>query len=167
MGQAFTYWRPAPEVSPDEGFRREAETSINSMCYFGCIRVNNIVFVSTWWNFSQDSDSLPRAVQKRQNRSFRLCTLVGRRKHVLNGVHSGATWRIQLNRPCAAAMRPVVKLLWPFVYFNMTFVLETAGHCRTSEETAGRTAPLANHNFREVIQKAYSAILLQFSSESF
>jgi len=28
MGQAFTYWRPAPEVSPDEGFRREAETSI-------------------------------------------------------------------------------------------------------------------------------------------
>jgi len=31
VGQAFTYWRPAPEVSPDEGFRREAETSINSM----------------------------------------------------------------------------------------------------------------------------------------
>ena len=28
MGQVFTYWRPAPEVSPDEGFRREAETSI-------------------------------------------------------------------------------------------------------------------------------------------
>ena len=27
MGQAFTYGRPAPEVSPDEGFRREAETS--------------------------------------------------------------------------------------------------------------------------------------------
>ena len=23
MGQAFTYRRPAPEVSPDEGFRRE------------------------------------------------------------------------------------------------------------------------------------------------
>ena len=31
MGQAFTYWRPAPEVSPDEGSRREAETSINSI----------------------------------------------------------------------------------------------------------------------------------------
>ena len=28
MGQAFT---PASEISPDEGFRREAETSINSM----------------------------------------------------------------------------------------------------------------------------------------
>ena len=25
MRQAFTYWRPAPEVSPDEGFQREAE----------------------------------------------------------------------------------------------------------------------------------------------
>jgi len=25
MGQAFTYWQPAPKVSPDEGFWREAE----------------------------------------------------------------------------------------------------------------------------------------------
>ena len=31
------------------------------------------------------------------------------------GVHSGATWRIRLNRPCAAAMRPYGKLLWPLV----------------------------------------------------
>ena len=31
MGQAFTYWQPAPEVSPDEGFQHKAETSINSM----------------------------------------------------------------------------------------------------------------------------------------
>jgi len=30
---------------------------------------------------------------------------------VLDGVHIGATWRIRLNRPCAAAMRPYVKLL--------------------------------------------------------
>ena len=37
-GTSFTYWRPAPEVSPDEGFRREAETSINSM-FPGCFRV--------------------------------------------------------------------------------------------------------------------------------
>jgi len=27
------------------------------------------------------------------------------------GVHIGATWRIRLNRPCAATMRPYVKLL--------------------------------------------------------
>ena len=31
------------------------------------------------------------------------------------GVHIAATWRIWLNRPCAAAMRPYVKLLWPLV----------------------------------------------------
>jgi len=31
------------------------------------------------------------------------------------GVHVGATWRIRLNRPCAAAMRTYVKLLWPLV----------------------------------------------------
>ena len=30
---------------------------------------------------------------------------------LLDGVHIGATWRIRLNRPCAAAMRPYVKLL--------------------------------------------------------
>jgi len=29
------------------------------------------------------------------------------------GVHSGATWRIRLNHPCMAAMRPYVKLLSP------------------------------------------------------
>jgi len=29
---------------------------------------------------------------------------------VLDGVHIGATWQIRLNRPCAAAMRPCVKL---------------------------------------------------------
>jgi len=35
-------------------------------------------------------------------------------------VHAGATWRTRLNRPCAATMRPFVKLLWalvPYVYF--------------------------------------------------
>jgi len=32
-------------------------------------------------------------------------------------VHIGATRRIRLNRPCAAAMRPYVKLLWPLVIF--------------------------------------------------
>ena len=31
-------------------------------------------------------------------------TRVGQRKQVLGGVHTGATWRIPLNRPCAAAM---------------------------------------------------------------
>ena len=28
MGQILTYWRPLPEVSPDEDFRREVETPI-------------------------------------------------------------------------------------------------------------------------------------------
>jgi len=40
IGQAFTYWQPAPEVSPDEGFRCEAEMSILDKQYvFRCIRV--------------------------------------------------------------------------------------------------------------------------------
>jgi len=35
-------------------------------------------------------------------------------------VHIGATWRIRLNRPCAAAMWPCVKLLWPPVVAIIT-----------------------------------------------
>jgi len=32
------------------------------------------------------------------------------------GVHTGAIWRIRLNRSCATAMRPYVKLLWSLVF---------------------------------------------------
>ena len=31
-------------------------------------------------------------------------------KHVLDGVHFGATWRVRLNRPCAAAIRPFCQI---------------------------------------------------------
>jgi len=49
---------------------------------------------------------------------FGLCTRVGPRNHAgtMMGVHTGDTWRMRLKRPCAAAMRPYVKLLWPLVY---------------------------------------------------
>ena len=43
--------------------------------------------------------------------SFALWTRVDPVKHVSDGVHIDATWRIQLNCPCAAAMRPYVQLL--------------------------------------------------------
>ena len=33
---------------------------------------------------------------------FGLWTQVSTRKRVLDGVHSGATWRIQLNHPCGS-----------------------------------------------------------------
>jgi len=42
---------------------------------------------------------------------FRLWSRVGPRKHVIGGVQTDATWRLPLNYPCAAVMRPVVKLL--------------------------------------------------------
>jgi len=45
---------------------------------------------------------------------------MGPRKHVLGEVHTDATWRIPLNCPCVAAMRPVVKLLWPLVFLPCT-----------------------------------------------
>jgi len=37
-------------------------------------------------------------------------------------VHIGGTWRIRLNRPCAVAMRPYVKLLWPLVCLCVPFL---------------------------------------------
>jgi len=46
----------------------------------------------------------------------------------------GATWRIRLNRPSAAAMRPHVKLLWPLVCLTTT-----VGHCLT--DTVSGTTP--------------------------
>jgi len=36
---------------------------------------------------------------------FGMWTWMGPTKHVLHGVHIGATWRIRLNRSRAAAMR--------------------------------------------------------------
>jgi len=36
---------------------------------------------------------------------FGLWSRVGRRKHVLHGEHIDTTWQIQLNHPCATAMR--------------------------------------------------------------
>ena len=48
---------------------------------------------------------------------FGLWTRVGPSKHVLgiDGVHTGTTWRIPLNRPSVAAMRLFVKLLRPLI----------------------------------------------------
>ena len=51
---------------------------------------------------------------------FGMWTRVGARKHVLDGLHIGANWRIRLNRLCAAAMRPYVKLLSPLVRHSGT-----------------------------------------------
>jgi len=59
-------------------------------------------------------DLLPSAVQKTAEAievPFGVWTRMGRRKHVLDGVHIGTTSQMRLNSPCAVAMRPFVKLL--------------------------------------------------------
>jgi len=67
---------------------------------------------------------------------------------VLHGVHTGATWQIRLNRPCVAARRPDVKLLWPVVLYNwppyqqLLHILSTAWihlqHLRTHHAVRSR-----------------------------
>jgi len=47
---------------------------------------------------------------------FGTLSRVGPGKHVLDGMHNGATCRIRLSGPCVAAMRTYVKLLWPLVF---------------------------------------------------
>ena len=55
------------------------------------------------------------------------------------GVHIGATWRIRLNCPCAAVMRPYVKLLSPlFSKRELTFTFAICYRpsvCRLSSVT--------------------------------
>ena len=46
---------------------------------------------------------------------FGSCSRGGPKEVCVAWGHIGATWRIRLNRPYAAAMRPYVKLLWPLV----------------------------------------------------
>jgi len=60
---------------------------------------------------------------------FELWTRMGWWKHATQG--GGGTWRIRLNCPCAAAMWPYVKLLWPVViivndWFNSNSSLSSA-----------------------------------------
>jgi len=38
-------------------------------------------------------------------------------------VHMCATWRIRLNPPCVAAMRPYVKLLWPLAINKNSIII--------------------------------------------
>ena len=38
---------------------------------------------------------------------FRLLSRVGPENHVLDGMRISATWRIRVNRPCAAEVRPL------------------------------------------------------------
>jgi len=53
----------------------------------------------------------PRRTDEPIQMMFGIRTHVGTRNHVLDGTHVDATWRIRWNDPCAAAMRPYVKLL--------------------------------------------------------
>jgi len=63
---------------------------------------------------------------------------------VLDGVHTGATWRIRLNRPCAAAVRPKVKLLSPLVQtYDVSLRLMQLNACLLALVTKARSRQTA------------------------
>ena len=64
---------------------------------------------------------MTRQVRGRYTQSY--LAGVGRYGAGADTVHTGATWRIRLNHPCAAAMRPYVKFLLPLVLFESFSVL--------------------------------------------
>ena len=65
---------------------------------------------------------------------FGLWARVGPRKHVLHGVHTGAIWRIRLNRPCAAAMRHFCQINLITRYHNVA--VTTANELSNSDVLA-------------------------------
>jgi len=65
--------------------------------------------------------------------AFGIWTRVSLGKHVLGGVHTGATWRIPLNRPCATAMRPAVKLLWPLDTIHAYILVRNVEFCSVAK----------------------------------
>ena len=52
-------------------------------------------------------------------RPFGMWTGVGPRKHVLDGVHTCATWRTQLNRTCVAEM-PFCQITYDHLFTLLT-----------------------------------------------
>jgi len=48
---------------------------------------------------------------------FGLSTRMGPRKHLLDGINTDATWRIAMNRPCAAAMRLFCQITLTTCYY--------------------------------------------------
>jgi len=100
---------------------------------------------------------------------FGFWTRVAGRKHKFNrirqvgplclmGGHIGATWRIQLNSPSAAAMRPYVKLLWSLV---CTIAAATPTATITARRTVRNGQLLArNREERCVSSVQYCGVLL-------
>jgi len=68
--------------------------------------------VQKWWHSAVSCAKMAELIGMPSG----LWTWMGPRMHVLGGLHTGATWQIPLNRPCAVAMQPVVKLLWSLVF---------------------------------------------------
>jgi len=60
---------------------------------------------------------------------FGTSTLVGPRNHVLNGADVGATWRIRVNRPCAAVMRPFCQITLTTCYLLVMLAADFCAGC--------------------------------------
>jgi len=78
---------------------------------FGCVIASDSLFDSRGWVFGvklSDEDIADFEVL----RDVAMATIFWL---FIYGLHIGATWRMRLNRACAAAMRPYAKLLWQLV----------------------------------------------------
>jgi len=82
-----------------------------------CYRRSSVVCRSVCPSVCHSREPCKKRLNRLRCRFGRTWTWMGHMKHVLNGVWAqiGTTWRMQLNRPCAAAMRPYVRLLWALV----------------------------------------------------
>jgi len=89
-----------------------------SVCWFGDMKDNQCHLSPKFlfWNKCRNKTEENRGtgaekMAKSTEMPFGLWTPVGPRQHVLGEVHTGATWRLPLNHPCAVAMGIFIKLL--------------------------------------------------------
>jgi len=78
---------------------------LNHICQMVPMCTSSIVF-ARWRQYAQQhSAMICGKIAELIEMPFWLWTRVGPRKHVLHGVHIGASWRIRLNRRCPAALQ--------------------------------------------------------------
>jgi len=74
----------------------------------------------------------------------------GPKAALLDGVLTWATWRIRLNCPCAAAMRPFVKLLWFVIYVKQQIIDKTFCPISASASTISYRAVGLNRKYNNI-----------------
>ena len=118
MLSVFLIHIASPMCLPDEDFRREVERSITKYVILVVQRVINIVFVSTWWNFSYKKHILTG-----------LGNNPSQRRNQISGSHS---FRRFIAGPCTCSetKEATVYQFWRMTIYLVMFNRTLQLHCK-------------------------------------